>query len=198
MATTTALTSELEAVNIVLQAAGEAPVASLSLTGLLPLANARAVLDETSRLVQSAGWAFNTEDDYTLYRNGDGEIPVPPSALKFDANDDYRPACDPVVRGTKLYDKAAHTSVFTQDIKGTLVSLLEWNDLPQPIRHYIAIKAARSFQGRDLGSDSINRFTERDEAEALLACGQYEADVGDANMLTDNYDNSVILAGRYY
>ena len=53
-------TSELEAVNTILSATGEAPVNSL--TGSLPIdaTQALSLLKEISREVQSAGWHFFT------------------------------------------------------------------------------------------------------------------------------------------
>jgi hypothetical protein len=58
--------SELEAVNAMLSAVGEAPVASL--TGTLPtnVTLARNLLTRTSREVQGKGWRFNTEFGYEI------------------------------------------------------------------------------------------------------------------------------------
>lgn len=183
--TTITLTTELEAVNVLLSAADEAPVNSLAVTGLLPLDRAIAVLDETSRLVQSRGWAFNTDTDYPLSLDGSNQLPLPSDTLKFDPNPefvDYKAKA----RGLKLYNGKDHNWTFDKAFEGTLTRLLPWTELPQAARHYIAIKAARTFQGRDLGSDTNDRFTADDELRALLALQEYESDTGNYNMLRDS------------
>lgn len=193
---TTGFTSELEAINVLLSVADEAPVQALTVTGLLPLTQARAVLDETSRLVQSNGWKFNTEYRYPLTRQVDNTINVPSSAAKVDVDDDYLGSCDPVQRGVRLYDAKNHTYTFDRDLTGTVVLILPWDELPQPVRHYIMVKAARTFQARQMGSDAADRFTENDELHAQLAASQYESDVGDHNVLRDSWSAQSIVYGR--
>jgi hypothetical protein len=192
----TNLTSELEAINVLLSVADEAPVQSLTVTGLLPLTNARAALDEVSRLVQSGGWKFNTEYDYPLTRETDNTIKVPGNAVKVDVNDEYLGSCDPVQRGLKLYDAKNHSYTYTTDLKATVVFLLPWDELPQPARHYIMVKAARTFQAREMGSESIDRFTDADEQAALLAFSSHENDVGDHNVLNGNWSCASVVYGR--
>lgn len=182
----TTLTTELEAINTLLAAAGEAPVQSLSETGLLSLDRAKATLDEVSRLVQSTGWTFNSDFDYPLTRNVGLEIPVPSNCLKALPNPEYA-HYKAQLRGTKLWNGKDFNWVFDKDLKGTLVSLQSWEYLPQAARHYIMIRAARSFQGRDFGSDAADRFTENDEMMALLAMSEYESDSGNYNMLRDSW-----------
>ena len=62
-------TTELEAVNVMLAAIGEAPINSL--TGTLPVDAriAQTTLNETNKDVQSEGWHFNTEIDVVLTRD---------------------------------------------------------------------------------------------------------------------------------
>jgi hypothetical protein len=62
-----ALTTKLEAVNIMISVIGESPVNTLSGTSV-PVTVTQAVhaLDETSKAIQSEGWHFNTEYDYPL------------------------------------------------------------------------------------------------------------------------------------
>lgn len=192
--TSLTLTSELEAVNLMLEAAEEAPVTSLALTGLYPLDKAKAILSEASRTVQSVGWKFNTEYRFPLTRAGDNTLALPGNTLRFDAEAAHD--VDPVQRGLRLYDARNHTYVFQRDIKGDIVFLLPWDELPQPARNYIAIRAARSFQGRSSVSESAYRYTAEDEQAALLALSDHEAEVGDHNMLRDSWSVGSVLAGR--
>ena len=61
-----AATTELECINIMLAAIGEAPINSL--VGTLPVDAriAQSTLTEVNKSVQSEGWSFNTETDVTL------------------------------------------------------------------------------------------------------------------------------------
>lgn len=195
--TTTTLLTELQALNLMLTAADEAPVQTASQPGHLPLSIARGVLDDTSRVVQSVGWAFNTETEFPLTRNVDGTIPIAPNVLSVDVDDKFTDV-QPVQRGPRLYDKKSHSYTFTQDLTGTVILLLPWDELPQAARHYIAIKAARTLQGRLQAGDTVYAMTEADESTALLALHSLEADTADANFLTDSADVSNVLLGRYF
>lgn len=195
MSATTLLT-ELEAINLMLTAADEAPVQALTQPGHLPLSIAKSVLNDTSRVVQSRGWAFNTEQGFPLTRDVNGEIAVAPNVLSLDV-DDYA-GMKPVQRGSRLYDRERHTYVFDRDLKGTVIFLLPWEELPQPARHYIAVKAARTLQARLQAGQTVYSMTEDDEVAALQALESYEADTADANFLTDSVDVAVTLLGRYF
>ena len=91
------------------------------------------------------------------------------------------------IRGNRLYDRNGKTYTFTEPLKADLTTLLEFSDLPQAARHYITIRAARVFQQRVVGSDTLGNFTEKDEARALRAMRRYEARTADYNILTSNY-----------
>lgn len=191
--TTTALMTELEALNLMLTVSDEAPVQTLEVTGHLPLSIARGILNQTSRVVQSTGWAFNTERCYPLSRDIDGRIPLAPNTLSMDVDERYSDL-DAIQRGLWLYDRHKHTYKFTQDLTGTVIVLLPWDELPQAARHYIAIRAARTLQGRLLAGDL--RATELEEQIALNALQSYEADSADANFLTDSVSVSGVLLYR--
>lgn len=189
---TSSLTSELEAVNTVLESIDEPPVSSLAVSGLYPLDKAKRTLDEVSRLVQSKGWSFNTEEGFTVARAGDNTATLPANALSFDADDEY-----PIVaRGLRLYDTKNKTFTLTVDPVGTLVSLLPWDDLPQAARYYIIIRACRTAQGRSSISESAYRYTEQDVMDAEQALGETEAVAGDYNMLTDSWSVASVLFNR--
>lgn len=191
--TTTTLTSELEAVNTLLAAIGETPVSSLLVTDVADVADAKTKLDEVSREVQSKGWAFNTEEQYPLSRDVNGSITLPPNLLKMSLSRVDYPDIDVAQRGSRLYDKVGHTYIFTVDLKATAVFLLAWDDLPQAARHYIMVKAARSYQARNLGASSLFQFTEAEEGEALANLKESEGETGRYNMLTDSYSVANIL-----
>ena len=190
--TTTALTSELEAINIILESADEAPVTSLALSGLYPLDKAKGCLSEASRAIQSYGWEFNTEEDFSVALAGDLTATLPTNVLSFDCNDDIT-SMALVQRGLRLYDKKAHSYILSAAPKGTAKVLLAWDDLPEPARRYILVRAARLMQGRSAVSDSTSRMTEEDELSARGALEQHETSSGDYNMLRDSSSVSSVL-----
>ena len=81
---TVAATTELEAINIMLAAIGEAPINSL--TGTLPsdVRIAQDTLTEVNKEVQSEGWSFNTEIDVTLTRDGSSQVSLSTDILRVD------------------------------------------------------------------------------------------------------------------
>lgn len=183
------LTSELDAINIMLGTIGESPINSLdAATGVVDAVTARAILAEVSVQVQEEGWHFNTEYEFVLTPSLDTkEISVPANAIEVDASAYDRNDIDVAIRGNRLYDRKNKTFQFQQDIKADLTILLEFNELPQAARHYITVRAARVFQQRVVGSDILGSFSEKDEVRALRSMRRYESKTADYNILTGNY-----------
>lgn len=183
------MTSELDAINIMLGTIGESPINSLdAATGVVDAVTARAILSEVSVQVQEEGWHFNTEYEFVLTPAlGTNEIYVPANTIEVDASAYDRNDIDVAIRGNRLYDRKNKTFQFQQDIKADLTILLEFNELPQAARHYITVRAARVFQQRVVGSDTLGSFSEKDEARALRSMRRYESKTADYNILTGNY-----------
>jgi hypothetical protein len=190
--TTTALTSELEAVNIILESCDEAPVTSLGLSGLYPLDKAIRALSESSRVIQSEGWDFNTEESYVVALAGDKSATLPANTITWNAD---RTITDMTLiqRGLRLYDKNTHSYALLYAPTGTIVWLLAWDDLPEPARRYILMRAASTMQGRSSVSESTYRITEEDVQEAKQALSQHESATGDYNMLRDSWSCASVL-----
>ena len=170
-----AATTELEAINIMLAAIGEAPVNSL--TGLLPVdaRTAQNTLTEINKEVQSEGWSFNTEIDVTLTRDGSNQISLPANVLRVDANIHQHPTIDPIQRGLKLYDRQNNKYEFDEDLICTVVYFREFNEITEQARRYINIKAARVFVDRLIGDQGLRTYTQEDEtrARAILTESDY-------------------------
>jgi hypothetical protein len=182
------LTTELDAINIMLGTIGESPINSLdAATGVVDAVTARSILAEVAVQVQEEGWHFNTDYEFVLTPTvGTGEIFVAPNTIEVDVSA-YTSDHDVAIRGNRLYDRKNKTYSFSQPIKADLTILLEFNELPQAARHYITVRSARVFQQRVVGSDTLGSFSEADEARALRAMRRYEAKTGDYNILTSNY-----------
>ena len=184
MALTYTPTSELEAVNIMLSLIGEQPVNSLE-GGYTEALLARTALHNTSREVQKLSLQCNSEEDYELNPTIDGYYMVPADCLKINPSE---VALDVVWRGDKMYDRYNHTYVFTtSSMDVDLTFFLPYTSLPEAVRFYIAIRAARRFAEDVVGSTDIVNFTENDENRALVAMLADEADMDDGTLL-DNPD----------
>ena len=101
-----ALTTKLEAVNTMLGVIGETPVNTISGSSLpVSVVTALNVLDEVNREVQSEGWHFNTEFEYSLTRDASNQFNLPTNVLKIDTPVDKYTDIDIVQRGNTLYDR---------------------------------------------------------------------------------------------
>ena len=182
------LTSKLDAVNIMLGVIGETPVNSLG-SGSSRSANvvlAESVLEETSKEIQSEGWHFNTEHKYLLSRGTDEKIPLPLNTLKVDTPIGEYTSVDIVQRGSSLYDRKNHSETFTEDLKVSITFLLDFIQLPEQFRNYIAIRSARKFAGRFLASTEIHSLIVRDEIEAKARAVDSDNEAADITIF-DNY-----------
>ena len=181
---TVAATTELEAINIMLAAIGEAPVNSL--TGQVPVdvRIAQSTLIEVNKRIQSEGWSFNTEIDVTLVRNQTTkQIELSTDILRIDANIHQHPTIDPIQRGLKLYDRLNNRYEFDEDLICTVVYFRPFIELTEPARSYINIKAARVFVDRLVSDDALRTYTEQDETRARAILMETDLANGDHNIL---------------
>jgi hypothetical protein len=185
--TITTPTTELEAVNAMLAAIGEAPINSLSQSGLVDAAIAQTILGQVSREVQSRGWQFNSEREYPLPAAVDGTVPLPTNTLQVSVASSQKSQFDLAWRAGKLYDRIAHTFVIGQTIKVDITFLLTFEDMPEAARWYVTMRAARQFISKTVGSDSLVGFELRDESDALAVLKEAEGETADHNILTGNY-----------
>jgi hypothetical protein len=185
--TATSMTSQLEAVNTLLESIGETRVNSLDATGFADVASAIATLTEISRAVQTVGYHFNTESEYPLPRDNANRIPLPTNVLKVTVQGSS--GIDITQRGSRLYDKTNHRDTFEGDQTGAVVLMLPWDDLPQSARTYIMVRGARVFQARTLGSDTQFRFSAEEEMDAEKVLNESEGETGNYNIFTGS--NSV-------
>ena len=180
--TTTTRTTELEAVNTILSTIGEAPLNSLS--GSLPVDGtvAKNVLSEVSREVQSAGWHFNTHYKATLTRDTNNKIPVGTNVVRVELNPNLvsKADYDLVQRDGFLFNMAKNTDIFDRNFEDvTQVLLLTFSEIPEQAKRYITIRSARVFHDRTLGANTLHKFSQEDEKQALSILRNAEARTGD-------------------
>ena len=181
--------SELDAVNMMLMTIGEYKVNDLiNLAGRSDAAIAKDILNNTSRAVQAKGWTFNMDFDVVKKPNQNSQIPLGNSVLRIDTTNKVRSGdSDIVERANKLYDREKNTHTFTENVTVNEVILLNFDELPEAARRFIAVRSARIFHDRVVGSGELHRFFQEDEAQAWSELLEYEGNVGDYTIF-DSYD----------
>ena len=176
-------TTELEAVNIMLAAIGESPVNTL--TGTLPVdvKLAQTTLEEVNKEVQTEGWSFNTEINVELTKDGSNHIALASNVLIVDPNIHDHPDVDAIQIGLKLYDRKEHTYEFDDDLKCTVVYFRTFDEIPEPAKRYINIKAARIFVDRLVGDEGLRSYTQQDEIRARAILMETDFSNADHNIL---------------
>ena len=181
--------SELDAVNMMLMTIGEYKVNDLTnLAGRSDAAIAKDILNNTSRAVQSKGWTFNMDFDVVKTPDSNNQIPLGKTVLRIDTTDKVRSGdSDIVERANKLYDRQKNTHIFTENVTVNEVKLLNFDELPEAARRFVAVRSARIFHDRVVGSGELHRFFQEDEAQAWSELLEYEGNVGDYTIF-DSYD----------
>lgn len=179
--------TKLQAVNNVLSNIGQSPVTTLD--AINPAVQlAEGMIDEVSHALQSEKWSFNTEQDYEFTPENDGSIQIPDNILSLDTVP-WSPLI-PDIRNGKLYDKAAHTSVFTDPVYLEVTWFFDFEQLPEVFKQYITVRAANLFAARAVGSAEVVKYSEREEMMARAACMEYETRQGDYNVFNDIAGNT--------
>lgn len=203
--------TELEAVNLMLSAIGEAPVASVDVDDL-HVNMAINLLYDTAREVQTEGWKFNQEFGLAIEPYGtmtwtdpDGEevdlniFKVPDNLSRWNVSKTVeQQGLDLAARPPKefpiepadafvFYDRTANRDGLESEDFDLLyldvVWYLDFEQMPDTARRYITIVAARKFI-RDLtGDENRFRFTAADEVKALRYLKRDQGDEDEYNML---------------
>ena len=163
---TTVPVNELEAVNMLLAAVGEAAVSSLETATTVDVTQAKNLLSNINREAQQKGWHFNTEWDVVLSLDSDNRIPLGTTILSI-----YSPSKLTTIRGREgspfLYDLDNNTFTWTASVNDAVtITLLDFEDIPQTARQYITTKAARIFQEEIVGQVSAEAVNRQEEVEA--------------------------------
>lgn len=175
--------NKLAAVNLMLSNIGESPVSTLTgSSGDAFVATAIVILDETTRAVLNGSWEFNQDEEYVLVPNGSGNIVVTDDMLSVDTSARSSSA-NVVTRAGKLYDKDNQTFVFTDSLYCDIKWEFAFEDCPQYMRQYIAVKAARVFARRMLGDTTGEQLTQQDESDARAEAKRNDIKVGDRSIM---------------
>lgn len=175
------VSTELDAVNQILGAVGQAPVTTLTNTNP-DVAIAYDTLLEVNREVQAEGWGFNTETEYPFTPNTSGEVVVPDNVLSIDLSDIYENKGREVVRRSgKLYDKINHTYSWSSfsTVKCDVVWFFDFVDLPIPVRDYIVARAAVMASSKIVGDSTLYQMLQQKEALTRANLMEYDCNQGD-------------------
>lgn len=158
--------TELQAVNLLLSAIGEAAVSSLETATTVEVTQAKKLLSNVNRAAQQKGWHFNTEWDVVLTRDADDRIPLSESILSV-----YQPGQLMTIRGRSgsmfAYDLDNNTFTWTKNLNNAVtITLLDFIDTPNTFRQYVTTRAARIFQEEIVGQVSAETVNRQEEAEA--------------------------------
>lgn len=185
--------TELEAINIMLSTIGETPVNTLvGADAQVDTQTAVQILREITVAVQQRGWNFNTEVNWPLTPDGSGFLQVPTNAIQVEPYgvSEY---VDATVRGSRMYNRETRSYVWTSGLTVKMIVLLDYTEIPEAARNYITIRAARVFQQRILGSETLGSFTARDELFALSALKKLDSNNADYNILSGSWSVARIL-----
>jgi hypothetical protein len=174
-------TTVLQAVNVILGAIGQSPVASLAAGQTnVDAEQAQQRLYEANREVSGEGWHYNQEMEYEIDPNEDGEILLPLNTLKVKriyysghGGDDK----DLVVRGFRLYDRLGHTYNIGKTVMVDLTVVLPFEECPESARWYFTVRGARRMVGQSTQSQVSVKFTSTDEEQARLRFEQEDAEL---------------------
>lgn len=187
--------SELDAVNLILRNMGETSINSLE-NPPLDASEARETLKEVSRHVQARGWYFNSEI-MPLSPDNNGKIALPPNTMSVSAVGSSR-HMKVSKRGGFLYRLDPFNSGFVFDgpVAVQLVLGLDFDDLPPCASNYIALRAARVMQTRQVG-DAMSANEDNEEEKLAFAELHAEQLATERLSLTNSYGVRTRLGQTY-
>lgn len=159
------ITTELEAINILLAAIGTSPVNNID-TANTDAVMAKNYIHNALKEIQTEKWYFNTEDNYQLIPDINNEIHLADNIINIDSIGRFGENTNLIPRGKKLYDRLNHTYKIQNPVTANIILCLEFDELPETAIQYIIAKAARKYQEELLGDPSLRTWTKEDEATA--------------------------------
>lgn len=192
---TLTVTSKLDAVNTMLRSIGETPINTLEDPRSSDVLIAIDVLDDVTREVQLLGWSFNRDYEFPLIPSGltPFDITVPTNALSIVPSE-CEASRNITVRGDKVYDREGHTFRFpdTTSIKFDIIWLFEFAVMPETMRRFVTIHAARRFQDDVVGDESQHSFKAQDEERARRAMYREERRNTPLNFLSNASSRNIL------
>lgn len=172
-------TTKLEAVNIILASIGADPVNTIDAEADVDVANALRILDYTSRNIQRKGWDFNQGTFELKPDKTTKKIRINPTIISFKATDGGQYS----TRSGFLFDMVNRTNEFDKPVQAEITVALDFEDLPDAFKNYIAIKAATDYQMQYMADASLSQDLQQQLLEAQSDLVSYDMNMGSYNML---------------
>lgn len=203
------LTTELDAVNVLIRSIGEEPYASLVPSPGPDADKALGAIQEEYLSLLTRGWHWNREYALPLTLASDSTVAIPENALEvtrayfqpqdsvgnFDITDfDVRTTGSPPAK--KLYDLVRHTFTFEHAPYVDMLLIVPWCDLPQAARRVITLEAAQRFQAGDQASSVVFKVNEEDLIKAWTVLEQQQDRKERSNAVYGNRDTLLKLFGN--
>ena len=96
---------------------------------------------------------------------------------------------DLVVRDGKLYDLVDHTNEFDNDLYLDVVSLYNFEDLPNVFQRYITYRAGVRAAAQLVSNVNLAKLLGQEEAKSRAACMEYECDMGNPSFFCTPHDS---------
>ena len=129
------ITTELDAINILLAAIGTSPVNNLN-TANTDAAMAKNYINNALKEIQTEKWYFNTEENYQLTPDINNEIHLADNIINIDSIGRFGENTNLIPRGKKLYDRLNHTYKIQNPITANIILCLEFDELPETAIQY--------------------------------------------------------------
>lgn len=173
--------SKLDAVNVVLRARGRGPTAALGEAARPQAREAEDTLATALLEVLSGDWHFNKQENLKLTPDGSNEIVLPNNLLSF-APTSYSLGRSLSQIGTRLFDMDEATFKFTGPIFLEATFGYAFEDVPQPIRWYVALQAAFQFANQQTPGDASMRPSAEQLAVAHANARAFDARLRPRNL----------------
>jgi len=106
-----------------------------------------------------------------------------PEKILNNLIDNYPKYVEPYINLGALYDRQNNKYEFDEDLICTVVYFRDFNEIPEPARYYMNIKAARLFVDRLVGDQALRTYNKEDETRARAILMETDLANGDHNML---------------
>jgi hypothetical protein len=189
------LTTELEAVNLMLQAIGESRVTTLDTATHEDAGDALRLLRHWNMTVQEQGWRFNYRKDVKLTRGADLDIDVPENILRVEPSYLSPEANFSMIEG-KLFNLDTNSFEWADGIYVNYVLLYDFEVIPQAARSYILQEAGLEFIGNEVPASNRGSFSAQRREMALRQLRRTESITRRPNMLTGSIHTLSMLAAR--
>ena len=174
--------TQLDSVNEILSAVGEKPVGTLEGQTSMMATLALNELTSTSRHIQMEDWEFNRVRGLVLSVDAtSGFVGVPAHLTRVDVPEEPQT----ILRGSRLYDRNRNSYVFTSAQTINAIALLDWDDLPEEARSYIASEAAYRLYCQHVGAQEGKRQLYQRVMMTRSTLTNYDAEIAGYSMLDD-------------